>query len=414
MHALLLLSVLTIYFLNNLVTKLDYSRDEWRFTAPFTPLTPMGVDFHLTLHRAEDLLLKTHPLEPAMYPPFAHMFFLPFALIPYRAAYIGHIVLLFACNIAAAVMAVRLAGHVYAPGGGRGGAVGPAVIAATAVLAITSCGFMLSIERGNYDIYPAVLMLMALWVLIEQPRRVWVQVALISMAAHLKIYPVLLLSAVVWRHRWRSVLPIVAVNAALFLVWGPHEAAGCVRAAFEGMQGTCVWMGNHSAMSFFERVVDRVGPAPRVIEWACICIPLLLWVSGAALLVRRGYSGRGVIELFLLSVPVMSVLPSTSHDYKLVIVYPVIGMLLFIFLSAYARTGGRGALVRAVLTLVLAGFIGKPAFPAPLFWVNNKYPFVVILQMLVFAQIVWPEPGSAPESAAGGEGALASVSREAP
>jgi hypothetical protein len=73
-----------------------------------------------------------------------------------------------------------------------------------------------------------------------------------------------------------------------------------------------VWIGNHSATSFGTLVAGYAGryglkPIPL---WVFSVPPLLIWVLGALILVRRGATPRNLLFLTALSIPVMCVIPS--------------------------------------------------------------------------------------------------------
>lgn len=112
---------------------------------------------------------------------------------------------------------------------------------------------------------------------------------------------------------------------------------------------------------------------------------MLLWLIGSIVLVRRGISERNIILYTMLSIPVMELLPSLSHDYKLVILFPAVAFMLMEMFSQSSQHNHRAAIVQTGILLVLLLFIARPyGAETPLrYLINNKYPVVLILQGLM-------------------------------
>jgi hypothetical protein len=115
-----------------------------------------------------------------------------------------------------------------------------------------------------------------------------------------------------------------------------------------------------------------------------------------ALLVRRGWSDRRAVLAAAACVPVMSVVPGISHDYKLVLY-----VLPLAVLTAVVATGrGRGGIawaawfgVTAWVTLQLSrsALVMKPSLQ------NSKYLMIVLVQVLLLIAVVMTENGAVGE-----------------
>jgi ubiquinone/menaquinone biosynthesis C-methylase UbiE len=118
-----------------------------------------------------------------------------------------------------------------------------------------------------------------------------------------------------------------------------------------------------------------------------MALPLLVWLAAALVCWRHKFSARTALWMYAVSVPVMNLLPSTSHDYKLVLLYAPLAICLFILLDELNKTGKRSMLLLITALMVLAFFLGRSYELLPGF-LGNKYPFVLLLQILFLASIL--------------------------
>ena len=88
----------------------------------------------------------------------------------------------------------------------------------------TSYPFLFSIERGNYDIIALLFTLVSIDLLIRTQKTLWLQVILLSIAIHLKIYPAALLILLFFKHGKKIFLPVLVVNGAFLFILGPQNA----------------------------------------------------------------------------------------------------------------------------------------------------------------------------------------------
>ncbi len=79
---------------------------------------------------------------------------------------------------------------------------------------LTSAGFIYEIERGNIDLYALFFALLAVWLMLRLPRSPWWPAIALAISINLKLYPGVLLVLLLWRYRWRAIVPALVTNAA--------------------------------------------------------------------------------------------------------------------------------------------------------------------------------------------------------
>ena len=379
------------YVANHLLACVIPEYGRWLERPLFSYIAPIGVDFRLGIYQPAQLLASgASPYDMKnWYPPFMALFGLPFTLLGEDAAYQLQVLLLTVANGACLLLGLRVAGRVFADGGDAEAEKASSVLfAVMAFYAVTSYGFMFSVERGNYDIYAMLFSLVTLWLVIERPTSLWLPVVALSAAAHLKIYPLALLPLLFVRHRWRCLLPLLCVNAVLLLCLGPANMLRFFDQLQAGFQDPLLWFGNHSAASFAKTVLGPLGYDVLLAGKLCLLLPVALWCGGAALLWRRGTFESKAVFLFLLTVPLMHLLPSTSHDYKLVILSAPLAMLLYCLVLDFAR---KGSLVDALLVGAVVGsmgFMARSYNVTETLWLKNKYPFILVMQVVVLVTLI--------------------------
>jgi hypothetical protein len=190
---------------------------------------------------------------------------------------------------------------------------------------VTSYGFMFEIERGQLDLYALFFALLAVWLVLRRPQGSpwWPSIALAA-AVNIKAFPALLAVVLLWRYRWRAVVPLLATNAALLLSAGPANVGRFFarRAALEESSFSRGWV-NDSAASL-AHTLHEVSSWPASLWIVFLAVSVLLWMATLAVVMRRKWSARGAVLASAACVPVMCTLPSISNDYRLVLlVFPL-------------------------------------------------------------------------------------------
>lgn len=409
--ACLTIATLVVWYANQIAPHIRDLTRGWSQAYLFPPLNPVGADFSAGVYFPGTLLVSgkdPYVGSGLWYPPFSALFLLPYQIFDAAQAYSVHVVVLVLLTIASVWCSINIAESAVAQGASSPETSKPwttiPLFLSLTFLTLSSYGFLFSVERGNIDVYPIVLCLAGLWVLIRYPKRLWLQVILFSAGAHLKVYPAVLFPLLVWKHGRRSLLPIVVVNAVLLFSLGPGPALHFVEtlsgvAAYPG-----VWVGNHSAASFSQMLNgflgERWGLAIPGVD--LVILPLAIWSTSALMLFRRGYSASGATWLFALSVPLMNLIPSISHDYKLVLLGAPFAILLTILLGEYVTSGRRAALAQIVCAcgLLILVSVSYTVVPPVL---GNKYPFIFALQLLL-AWVALDRPPCKPGTCTRGPG----------
>ncbi len=371
---------------------IDHNRWEPPYLLPAA--RPPGIDFRGGLYLpAQALLQGRAPTVP--YPPFTALLATPFLLLDVDTAYFVQVGLLYVLNIACLWLGLKIALAGFAGAEDSSAEIqeriGFPLFLVVAFLVVSSYGFFFSLERGIFDIYAQFASLCGLWWMLKRPRSLWLPVLCFSIAAHLKIYPAILFLLVVWRFRWKSVLPVVLVNAALLFSTGFENALRFFGLARGFAEYPYLWQGNHSAASFARMVNGYLGPrgigsVPTLVFYA---LPTGLWVFACVYLLRHKFTAAGAVWLFMLSVPMMNLIPTVSHDYKLVLLGAPLAMALLFLAQDFAASGST---VRALQIAVLAGLatiLGLSYARLPVV-VGNKYPFVLAFQAVLLWALVAP------------------------
>ena len=393
-----------------LLDRVDVANKAWTYQRTVPTLSPLGSDLQIFTEASKQMYYQQNPLGPNYNsPPLTAAVFFPFVLLSYQMGYRVMLVVNVACNLLSLVLVMVLAFRVFAadPGGSQSPVVPVAIGAGLLVAGVSQFfGYALefALERGNYDSLALTAMLAGVWLGDRFPRMIWLQVLSLSFAAHLKVYPALLLFLPLWRHGWKALLPVVAINTAMLFYFGIHRGQEFLVGLYQYASHPYIWVGNHSAASFSSLVLEpwmaRVLPRPFV-HGACLAFllgtTLALWGLGLRKLFRHGREEGRALWALALSIPLMSALTSVSNDYKLVIMLVPVFLAVTTLARRFLETGRRRYAV--VLALVLFGVIlmQRSVLAPALIVTANKFPVVLLLEAVV-CWLVWTGAASPPES----------------
>jgi hypothetical protein len=395
---LVILSIAVTYLLNAVLPMINLATDLWEYPSILPFIHPVGTDFRQGLfYPAKVLLQGKSPYVDysQIYPPLTNVIAIPFRLFPVQTAYIIQVILLFVLNLVTIFITLSILKMLFSDFFKTNPVAASLIANVTFLLmcfyAVTSYGFVFSAERGNYDIYVMFFSILGLWVLIKKPDQLWLQVLLFSIATHLKIYPAILFTLIIWKHRWKSILPILSLNLIFLFIIGPINAIQFLKTLINYMSHPFVYIGNQSGIAFGtllnHSLTNHFGFTLPVILF--VVIPILIWLIGFVFLYKRQYTPIHAVLLFAISVPVMNLVPGTSYDYKLVILSAPLLIVLFILLHAYADQGKLIDLGRlAILILTMYMLARSPAFIQGL--LASKYPFNLLLQLVILSLILFP------------------------
>lgn len=408
----LLIAALLTHALLNIVAPHAFSGGNgWKYVQSVPAEPTMGVDLDTFLQASRTMFAGRNPLSVSGYnsPPLTAAIFYPLAQFPAEFAYRIQFVLLSACNIAAVVVLASLARRAFLVESKvtreDADAIIRPVLFAVIIFQFFGYPFEFALERGNYDTFALLSIVLGLWLATQSRWNLWLPVVFFSLAAHLKVYPAIFLLVPLWQHRWRAVVPCSVVNCAMLCSFGFTRAVEFLTGLYHYSMNPYFWPGNHSAACFINEVLEYhlrghlseslVHPTAILIA---VGIPLALWLHGTIRLMRVGFGTWPVLLWAALSTPIMSIVPSVSHDYKLVIMALPAFMCLVHFAVRFVHHGERLPALAMVATLVAMVFIARSVlYPgvsliSGVWTIGNKYPIVVLLELCAYLAVLGHKP----------------------
>ena len=403
------LGVIGIFLVNNVATSIDTKNWVYSTHEIVPAMSVIGADFRAGLYLpAKELFVgKTfqqiwaNTLNDNAYPPLvtlAGILFLPFEE---NKGYLIQVLLLILFNIASLTIAAALIHKYIFRRSGMDETVSLLISAflfiSFSFYTFSSYPFLFSIERGNYDIVALFFTLLTLWVFLRHPEKMWIQVILLSIATNLKIYPAILFLLLLRKHGKKLILPTLISNLVLLFVLGPNNLIAFITtlASRSGLDSTSNWIGNHSSYSFARDLVLNVYPTtPNVFTplWlVCTLLPVLLWGIAAFFLLKEKVNSQTAILYFMVSVPLMDIIPTVSHDYRLVIQFSVAILLIAFIIQKIIQKSKLIDYLQLVLILEIFLFMGRSfSFFSPndYFFFASKYLWLLGFELLIVLNIV--------------------------
>ncbi len=405
--AILALGLMVIFFVNNVYPHIDTTT--WTYANPkiIPTMDPVGNDFRVGLYQPPQLLLSGEKIyvykegfaSPTQYPPLLNFLYLPFQLFSEDQAYLLHIIFLFCINLICLGMATKMVRDIILPLAGfdqqTNTLIGFFLFIGIAFFTITGYPFLFSIERGNYDIVALFFAMLAINSLLRKPNQLWIQVILLSIAVHLKIYPAALFIILLTKHGKKLILPALIVNLAFLLVLGPQNAITFMKIL--GINGSMgfTWVGNHSGFSFatyLSWVYSAIAGNIVIFRNLFTVIPVILWSCSIFRVIKQKLSELNILVMLMVSLPLMDVLPPISHDYKSVILGPTLIILIAILLVKVIRHSNFWEFFQLILVMVIMLFLGRSFAlnQESLILINNKYILILGLALLTLINSVIP------------------------
>lgn len=405
--AMLGAGVTLIFAANHVILNID--TDLWKYVARQTLpiMTPIGVDFRNGwFSPAENLFVGKslgeiwqNTINTNGYPPFVTLLGLLFLPFGANTGYLIQATLLLMANIASIAIAVGLCRKYILIHIGLDdittNLISGFIFFAILLYTFSSYGFAFSIERANYDIYAIIFSLFFLRLFITKPEKLWPQIILLSIATHLKIYPAILFLLLFKQHAWKMVLPAVLVNALFLFILGPNNAFAFLvsnQSAF-GFGTRFASILNHSSYAFASKLIENTFPnlANAFLPvWVFFTlVPVFIWGVATARLFKTKITPEAALLFFAICVPLMSFVPTVSHDYKLVIFSSAIVVLLCTLLKNVTIAPKLSDYLQLVFLMFILIFIGRSYMYdgfLNIFILKNKYLWVLALEILmVFA-----------------------------
>jgi len=386
-HTVWLFAVVTVLaaIWNVCVPFVVAAKVNWGLLVP--PMRPLGSDFLLGLYRPGAAFSSSDSAWPPLTLVIGHAF----AWLDTSLAYPAYVASLVLLGLVASAISAKLASKATYTLGRSAGDLPRYLFLAIALWLVTSYGFMFEVERGNANIYALFFSVLAIWTLVRFPQSAWFPAALLAIAINIKVYPAVLLAVLFWRLRWRAIVPVVATNVALLLVAGPANALSFLVNLRSLGGAPFLWAGNHSAVSFVVLLSQQLEMPYRNVRYMllvpALLIPAVLWIWTISVAARQGRTNRGAVLMAAASMPVMTIFPTVSHDYTLVLL--VLPLALTVLLVATMRnlpSSARTALFAAsCLELV---YLGRSTMLTISPVLANKYPLLVALQVLILVLVI--------------------------
>jgi len=362
-----------------------YGVGAWRLLIPIASIH--GVDLR------DGLINPARAFSTARsgWPPLTIWLGKPFTLLSLHSAYVVQFIILLALAVVATWLSVTLAalvGDRLDPASGRP-TLPRVLFVAMLVWLLTSYGLMYEVERGNIDLYALVFALLAIGLTLRT-RTAWLPALCLAVAVNLKVYPALLAVVLLWRYRFRAVVPLVVCfeGLALSAGFGNLHTAVSSLSAVSGQESHLGWGGN-SAASFVYVLRHIYNGVPPGLSTVFLLFSLALWVATLVVLARRGWSKKGAVFAAAACVPVMCTLPSISNDYKLVLfVFPlaVMGMAVSIMKRTQIPATLRSALFLALaMEMVVLARSSQNVQPSVL---GSKFVAIMLLQVLMLVVVL--------------------------
>lgn len=411
--ALLVLAIgfCVVFFINNILPKINIALWSYNVLQTIPVELPVGLDFRIGSYRPALNLVQSNftQITPdgsyfSIYPPFVALINIPYLLFDENSAYLLHIGFLFIATIAClgivSLMVKELIianldlQKIYAD------LITLFLFFAILFYTLSSYSFLFVIERGQTDIFALLFALLAMWCLVKKPENIWLQVILLSMATHLKIYPAVLFLVLLRKHGWKLILPAVSINLAMLFVLGPRMAFSFIQSLTSGSSigagigNRWTWIGNHSAYAFADymaRTSSNYGLTLIILWPICALIPIELWFIATYTLLRK-YSALNAVLYLMVSISLMDLLPTISMDYRLVILSPAVLMLTGVILKQIIERPRWFDYFQLLLVVLILLFIGRAYTMSETaqydlkesasFFINNKYLWSLALEAI--------------------------------
>lgn len=403
--AIIAAGLIVTLFVNNVLPSID--TNQWTIIPPKTipPLDPVGNDFRTGLYRPPQALIlrgaeytqQEDGTFLTQYPPLVNLLYLPFQLLSENQAYLMHVFLLFCANLACLAMAALWVRDFILRHAGLEKQTSTLLawflFLIGAAFSFTSYPFLFTIERGNYDLMALFFAMLAITSLLRKPKQIWVQVILLSIAVHLKIYPAALFIIMLARHGRKMILPALAVNAVFLFSLGPRNALMFIQIILHSISTGFPWVGNHSGFSFgtyLSWVYQSAADDLALLRTLFSTLPVVVWIISVFSLIKQKITETSIVLLVMVSIPLMDVLPPISHDYKSVILYPALIIFSALLVVKILQTSDIWGYLQLILIMGVFLIISRSfALNAEEFiLLNNKFIAILTFTVLMLFTLI--------------------------
>ncbi len=394
------LGLTAIYLVNNIYSRINMQAKSFDCINYFTEAeNHVGADFRTGIFRPPTAELHHENIYLtglSNYPPFTILFFTPLQIFNEDTAYLIIVGLLTLANVVSIWLSTILVRDLLfnrlKMGFSNTIIISMALFMAVLFYTISGYPFMFSIERGNYDSIATFLAILAIYLAIKKPDSLWWQVILLSAATHLKMYPAALFLVLFYKHGKKMILPTILINSIMLFSLGHRNAIWFIEIMIKYTLAAQVWVGNHSGYSFagymLEKIPDLAIYSSELTRLMSI-LPIVIWVFSSYYSVKNLKTDICILMLMMTSIPLMCMLPTVSHDYKLVVLIPAILIFIALLIHKIVRSSNLWDYLQLVFVLVISLLISRSymIIAEPYWFISNKYPLLLLLSIMMLLNI---------------------------
>jgi hypothetical protein len=354
----------------------------------FPRLDPVGMDLQYNLNFSRAWLIDGSPYVGSnYYPPLETVFFAPLTRVDFTLAYKFITFFSLLSYTGLFILFLRFKKDSIFRSGWS---------VAILFISLFSYGFLFELERGQYDLIAMFFCMAAVYLFHFKPRYRIPAYLMFSIAVQLKVYPLIFMVALIDYSqpvstnlkRWGALL--LANFLLLFsLGLGPFMEFKQVMLTQLQYPGF-TWLGNHSISSFINlprfkpgdysvstiQFIERYGTGLQIFFLALVMACILFLIIQTYRKRLAPYNPCLILGCMLGCL----LIPSTSHDYKLSLLPPVVTYLMICLSDIKLRDKAA-----AFWASLMAGILGL-SFSISLwvlyyrpFWLQNSFPLLITI-----------------------------------
>lgn len=388
-----------IFFFNNVFGFLYFTSWKMIFNDPFPLVNPVGIDMRTGIYADPKMILEGQNIYEEMhsnYPPFSNIFFLPLQLLNENAAYVVMVFVLLFSNIATLVLTIILVRDFILTKMNidqiKVNFLSLFLFFSILFYTLSSYGFIFSIERGNYDSIAFLFAMLSIYFLLKKPDSIWLQVIMLGIATHLKIYPAALYFVLLVKHGKKIIFPTILVNLILLASLGFRNAYLFIDVLIHYTLTPMTWIGNHSGYSFASILYDanpELAASLPSLRWILSFIPIIIWLITSGIAIKYLKDKIRILYLTMVAAPLMCLLPTVSHDYKLIILSAPLIIFIAVLVYKLLVSSKLWDYAHLIIVLLCAWLIGRSytLYPNKSLFINNKYSIILVFAILMIPAI---------------------------
>jgi hypothetical protein len=306
-----------ILYLFLMVTKfIGRGNVKWRGYVFISDDRLAGCDFREFYNYALGYFQNGVALKFWIYPPFSTYYLFPHTFLNETNAYLLHSIvwiICFYCSFKISLKCFFADSNLFY-----------VFLLLSVIIFFYSYPAMFSIERGNSDV--VALFFITLFIYFYKIERIFYSVIFLVLATQLKIYPLCLAFIFLNKKHLKHFLMFGVLNFILLFSMGFKVLTNFLASLTSIGAAPYVWPGNHSLHSFLEILkmnfsLNRLSVF--VVGIFFLAVILTCWVS-SIFEYNLKRTDRGFINFVLNSLLVACFVIPVSHDYKLIILFPIL------------------------------------------------------------------------------------------